>query len=156
MHYSHNAKSPAPDTKPRKQNMERSRRKPWYIYRTYICSISYPSLPCKRTHACPQSVFTSKGKQAHILFLYYYSRTASELRLLVCKEGRLSELPLAVYVVAATAAHWRRRAAHGGQSESKRERGREAAAALLGTTKSIESRRDFPHFISAWPPPAFR
>ena len=36
-----------------------------------------------------------------------------------------------------------------------RERGREAAAAaLLGTTKSIESRRDFPHFISAWPPSA--
>ena len=87
----------------------------------------------------------------------HYSRTASELRLLVCKEGRLSELPLAVYVVAATAAHQRRRReAHGGQSESKRERGREAAAALLGTTKSIESRRDFPHFISAWPPPAFR
>ena len=74
---------------------------------------------------------------------------------MVCKEGRpLSELPLAVYVVAATAAHRRRRAAHGGQSESKRERGREAAAALLGTTKSIESRRDFPHFISAWPPPS--
>ena len=43
------------------------------------------------------------------------------------------------------------------ESESKRERerGREAAAAaLLGTTKSIESRRDFPHFISAWPPSA--
>ena len=28
VHYSHNAKCPAPDTQPRKQNMERSRRKP--------------------------------------------------------------------------------------------------------------------------------
>ena len=29
VHYSHNAKCPAPDTQPRKQNMERSRRKPF-------------------------------------------------------------------------------------------------------------------------------
>jgi hypothetical protein len=131
------------------------------IYHTYICSISYPSLPCKHTCLPPKCVHIQGQTSSYpvSILLQYYSRTASELRLLVCKEGRpLSELPLAVYVVAPKAAahRRRRREAHGGQSESKRERGREAAAALLGTTKSIESRRDFPHFISAWPPPAFR
>ena len=100
-------------------------------------------------------MFTSKGKQAHILFLHY--SIGSELRL-VCKEGRpwrrrcggggdAAAATLALTVLAAAAAM---------EAKAKaRERGREAAAAaLLGTTKSIESRRDFPHFISAWPPSA--